>query len=119
MQYMLLIYANEADYKRRNDEQNGAISREYMKYTQTIRESGHFKLADRLESVTTATTLREKDGKLLRTDGPFAETREQLGGYFVIEAKNLDEAVSIASRMPGVRFGCVEVRPIRAMPTHP
>lgn len=117
MQYMLLIYFNEAEYKRRNDEQNGAITREYMTYTQNIRESGHFKLGDRLMSVTTATTLREKDGKLLKTDGPFAETREQLGGYYIIEAKDLDEAVSVAARLPGVRHGAVEVRPIVAMPT--
>jgi hypothetical protein len=116
MQYMLLIYFTEADYKLRNDEQNGAITREYMTYTQTIRESGHLVGADRLGSVTTATTLREKDGKLLKTDGPFAETREQLGGYYIIEAKNLDEAVSVAARMPGVRFGAIEIRPIMAMP---
>jgi hypothetical protein len=117
MQYMVLIYASESEYKRRNDEQNGAISREYLKFTQGIKESGHFRLGERLESVTTATTLREKDGKLLKTDGPFAETREQLGGYYVIEAKDLDEAVSIASRCPGVRVGSIEVRPIMAMPT--
>jgi hypothetical protein len=117
MQYILLIYSSEAEYKRRNDAENGAISREYMKFTQSIRESGHFKLGDRLESASTATTLREKDGKLLKTDGPFAETREQLGGYYIIEAKNLDEAVGIAARMPGVRVGAVEVRPIMAMPT--
>jgi hypothetical protein len=117
MQYMLLIYSSEAEYKRRTNEENGAISREYLKFTQSIRESGHLKLGDRLESSTTATTLREKDGKLLKTDGPFAETREQLGGYYIIEAKNLDEAVGIAARMPGVRVGAVEVRPIMAMPT--
>jgi hypothetical protein len=117
MQYMLLIYFNEAEYKRRNDEQNGAITREYMTFTQAIRESGHLRLGDRLGSVTTATTLREKDGKLLKTDGPFAETREQLGGYYMIEAKDLDEAVSIAARMPGVRHGSVEVRPVMTMPT--
>lgn len=117
MQYILLIYANEAEYARRNDEENGANSREYTKFTQSIRESGHFRSADRLESVTTATTLRERDGKLLKTDGPFAETREQLGGFYVIEAKDLDEAVSIAARIPGVRIGSVEVRPIMAMPT--
>lgn len=116
MQYMLLIYANEAEYTRRNDAENGANSRAYMAFTQSIKESGHFRAADRLESVTTATTLREKDGKLLKTDGPFAETREQLGGYYLIEAKDLDEAVSIAARIPGVRIGAVEVRPVMAMP---
>ena len=116
MQYMLLIYANEAEYTRRSDEENGANYREYTKFTQSIKESGHYVGADRLESVTTATTLRQKDGKLLKTDGPFAETREQLGGYYLIEAKDLDEAVGIAARIPGVRLGSVEVRPVMPMP---
>jgi len=115
MQYILLIYANEAEYKRRSDQQNGAISREYMKVTEEIKASGHFRAGDRLQSVENATTLREKDGKLLKTDGPFAETREQLGGYYIIEAKDHDEAVGIASRLPGVRFGSIEVRPIMLM----
>ncbi len=65
-----------------------------------------------LESVTTATTVRVKDGKTLRTDGPFAETREQLGGFYAIEAKDLDEAVMIAAKVPGAKYGCIEVRPI-------
>jgi hypothetical protein len=116
MQYILLIYTNEAEFQRRTDVQNGAISREYMQFTQEIVKSGHFKAGDRLESVTTATTLREQNGKLLKTDGPFAETREQLAGYYIIEAKDHDEAVSVASKMPGVRFGGVEVRPIVRMP---
>jgi hypothetical protein len=115
MQYMLLIYANEADFNRRTAEENGKITQEYMKYTEAIRASGHLKLGDRLESVSTATTVRVRDGKPLSTDGPFAETREQLGGYYIIEAKDLDEAVSVASKMPGTRLGSVEVRPIAKM----
>ena len=115
MQYILLIYSNEADFKRRNDQENGAISRQYMKFTEEIKASGHFRAGDPLQSVDTATTLREKDGKLLKTDGPFAETREQLGGYYIVEAKDHDEALSIASRVPGVRFGSIEVRPIMLM----
>ena len=117
MQYMLLIYANEAEFNRRSQEENLALGREYVKITQEIRESGHLVQGDRLESVTTSTTLRTQNGKLLKTDGPFAETREQLGGYYIIEAKNHDEAVSIAARLPGVRVGSIEVRPIMAMPT--
>ena len=116
MQYMLLIYASEADFKRRSQEENLAISREYMKVTQEIRESGHLVQGDRLEAVTTSTTLRTQNGKLLKTDGPFAETREQLGGYYIIEAKDHDEAVNIAARFPGVRLGSIEVRPIMPMP---
>jgi hypothetical protein len=115
MQYMLLIYANEAEFNRRAAESNGKITQEYMKFTEDIKKSGHLKLGDRLESVTTATTVRERDGKLLTTDGPFAETREQLGGYYIIEAKDLDEAVGIAAKLPGTRFGSVEVRPIVRM----
>jgi hypothetical protein len=117
MQYILLIYTSEAEFKRRTDEQNGAISREYMQFTKDIQSSGNYKAGDRLQSVTTATTLREQNGKLLKTDGPFAETREQLAGYYIIDAKDHDEAVSVASKMPGVRFGCVEVRPIVLMPS--
>jgi hypothetical protein len=119
MQYMLLIYANEAEFNRRNQEENQAISREYTKFTQEIIGSGHFLKGDRLESTTTATTLRTQNGKLLKTDGPFAETREQLGGYYIIEAKDHDEAVAIAKRLPGVRVGSIEVRPIMPMPAMP
>ena len=112
---MLLIYSNEADFNRRAAEENGKIYQEYMKFTEDIQKSGHFKLGDRLESVTTATTVRVRDGKPLTTDGPFAETREQLGGYYIIEAKDLDEAVGIATKLPGTRVGSVEVRPIARM----
>jgi hypothetical protein len=115
MQYMLLIYANEAEFNRRSAEENKKISQEYMKVTEEIKKSGHFKLGDRLESVTTATTVRVRDGKPLTTDGPFAETREQLGGYYIIEAKDLDEAVGIATKLPGTRLGSIEVRPIMRM----
>jgi hypothetical protein len=115
MQYMLLIYANEADFNRRAAEENGKIYQEYMKFTEDIRKSGHFKLGDRLESVATATTVRVRDGKPLTTDGPFAETREQLGGYYIIEAKDLDEAVGIATKLPGARLGSIEVRPVARM----
>jgi hypothetical protein len=115
MQYLLLIYANEAEFNRRSAEENGKIFQEYMKFTEDIKKSGHFKLGDRLESVATATTVRVRDGKPLTTDGPFAETREQLGGYYIIEAKDLDEAVGIATKLPGARLGSIEVRPIARM----
>jgi hypothetical protein len=88
------------------------MTAEYEAFTQSIIQSGHFKGADRLQPVTSATTVRVRDGKTLTTDGPFAETREQLGGYYLVEAKDLDTALGIAARIPTARVGCVEVRPI-------
>ena len=108
MQYLLLIYENEAD----SDYGDQALMAEYGAFTQGIVQSGHFKAGDALQSVTTATTVRVKDGKTIATDGPFAETREQLGGYYAIEAKDLDEAIAIAARIPAARKGSIEVRPI-------
>ena len=77
-----------------------------------LRDSGHWIAAEALQPVTTATTVRVQGGKTLRTDGPFAETREQLGGFYAIEAKDLDEAVMIAAKVPGAKYGCIEVRPV-------
>ena len=116
MQYLLLIYMNEADYNRRTQDENLAGMREYMKFTDAIKAGDNWRAGERLESVTTATTVRVKDGKVLKTDGPFAETREQLGGFYMIEAKNHDEAVAIAGRCPGAKWGSIEVRPIMPMP---
>ena len=112
MQYLLLIYASEAEEDKLDQE---AILAEYGPFTQGIIQSGAFKAADRLKRVATATTVRIRDGKTLTTDGPFAETREQLGGYYLVEAKDLDEAVGIAARIPAAKYGSVEVRPIWAM----
>jgi hypothetical protein len=112
MQYVLLIYTNEAEYEARGAAKNGEIYQEYMKLNAELKERGQLRQGERLESVTTATTVRIKEGKLLKTDGPFAETREQLGGFYIVEAKDHDEAVAIAARIPGARFGSIEVRPI-------
>ena len=112
MQYMLLIYTNEADYEARGADANADILKEYLKLNADLKERGSWKLGERLESVSTATTVRVRDGKVLKTDGPFAETREQLGGFYLVEAKNHDEAVAIAARIPGARFGSIEVRPV-------
>jgi hypothetical protein len=111
MQYLLLIYSAESH------EANGdpAVLAEYGPFTQGIVQSGAFKAADRLKPVNTATTVRIRDGKTLTTDGPFAETREQLGGYYLVEAKDLDEAVGIAAKVPTARYGSIEVRPIWSM----
>ena len=89
---------------------------EYVEFTENIKASGHFVGANRLKPANTATTLRVRDGKITTTDGPFAETKEQLGGYYVIEATDLNDAIRVASRIPGARHGCVEVRPIADNP---
>jgi hypothetical protein len=112
MQYLLLIYRNEAEFNQMDAAAIQKMTEEYGAFTQSIIQSGHFKGADRLQPVTTATTVRVRDGKTLTTDGPFAETREQLGGYYLIEAKDLDTALGIAARIPSAREGSIEVRPI-------
>ena len=112
MQYLLLIYRNEAKIINMSPEDRQKLSAEYGAYTQSIVQSGHFKGGDGLQPTTTATTVRVHEGKTLTTDGPFAETREQLGGYYLIEAKDLDAALAIAARIPGAKTGSIEVRPI-------
>jgi hypothetical protein len=112
MQYLLLIYSAENEEAQQSGEQ---LMAEYGAFTQGIVQSGAFKGADRLRPVSSATTVRVRDGKTLTTDGPFAETREQLGGYYLIEAKDLDEAVGIAAKVPTARYGSIELRPIWSM----
>ncbi len=111
MQYLLLIYSNEAELLARSPVDLKAMSAEYMDFTKGIIQGGQFKAGDRLKPTSTASTVRVRNGKLAITDGPFAETREQLGGYYLIEAKNLDEATAIAARIPGANHGSIEVRP--------
>ena len=112
MQYLLMIYQNEAEYANMRPAAGQQMTAEYQTFTQGIIQSGNFKVGDRLQPTTTATTVRVRDGKTLTTDGPFAETREQLGGYYLVEAKDLDAAIEIASRIPSARIGSIEVRPI-------
>ena len=112
MQYLLMIYQNEAESSKMDATARQKVTAEYGAFTQTIIQSGNFKAGDGLQPTTTATTVRVRDGKTLTTDGPFAETREQLGGYYLVEAKDLDAALAIAARIPGARFGSIEVRPI-------
>src|SRR5688572_19056854 len=102
MQYLLLIYDDEKVWEAMPKEQSDALFGGYMKFTQDVKASGHLVAGDALQPVHTATTVRVRDGKLTTTDGPFAETREQLGGYYLIEAKDLDEAVKIAAKIPSV-----------------
>jgi hypothetical protein len=112
MQYLLLIYEREADWNAMSEKEKGTIFQEYMAFTQGIMKSGHHRAGDALQPISTATTVRVRNGKIVTTDGPFAETREQLGGYYLVEAKDLDEAIAIAARIPSARYGSVEVRPI-------
>jgi hypothetical protein len=112
MQYLLLIYQNEKEPALNTE----ALFKSYNEYTAAIIKSGNMKAGDALQPVTTATTVRVRDGKTLTTDGPFAETKEQLGGYYLVEAKDLDEAIKLAERIPSSKFGSIEVRPVRAMP---
>ena len=116
MQYILLIYGNEAEAKSASKEDGMRMRSEYRTFTEELKGSGKMLGGDALEASTTATTVRVKAGKTLRTDGPFAETREQLGGFYSVEAKDLDEAVMIAAKIPGAKTGCIEVRPIMKIP---
>ena len=113
MQYLLLIYANEKE--QLPPDERAKMFQEYGAFTQGIIESGNFKAGDPLQPTSTATTVRVREGKTLTVDGPFAETKEQLGGYYMIEAENLDQAVAIAARIPSARFGSIEIRPVMSM----
>ena len=112
MQYLLLIYEAESVMNDMPPEQKGAVFEEYGVFTKDIVQKGLFQAGDALQPVSTATSVRVKDGKTITTDGPFAETKEQLGGFYLIDAKDLDEAVGVAARIPAARFGTIEVRPI-------
>jgi hypothetical protein len=115
MQYLLLIYNSETNAGDPASPEVANTMKEYGAFTNAIRDSGHYKGGNALQPVTTATSVRVRDGKTLLTDGPFAETAEQLGGYYLVEAANLDDATAIAARIPGAKWGTIEVRPIWAM----
>ena len=116
MQYMLLIYGNEAAMKNTSPADRDAMFRAYGAFTDRIIKSGNMKAGDALQPTATATTVRVRDGKTLTTDGPFAETKEQLGGYYLVEAKDLDEATKLAAGIPGAQHGSIEVRPVMQLP---
>jgi hypothetical protein len=115
MQYLLLIYMNEKTLESMRQEDGAKLMAEFNDFTASVKASGQLVGSNRLQPVATATTVRVRDGKPQVTDGPFAETREQLGGYYLIEAKDLDEANKIAARIPSARAGSIEVRPIWPM----
>ena len=112
MKYLLMIYENEKSWETLPEAQSQAIMGEYFAFTKSIRESGNLVAGEALQPIATATTVRLRDGKRLTTDGPFAETKEQLGGFYLVEAKHIDEAIAIASRIPAARTGSIEVRPV-------
>jgi hypothetical protein len=112
MQYLLLIYDPEKAWTTMPEAERNQMFADYLTFTKDIKASGHFRAGDALQPTHTATTVRVRDGKTSTTDGPFAETREQLGGYYLIEAKDLDEATAIAARIPSAKLGSIEVRPV-------
>jgi hypothetical protein len=111
MKYLCLICAETMMEQMPEDEARACLA-EYGQFTEEIRRSGHLVGVNRLQPPRTATTVRVREGKVSVTDGPFAETKEQLGGYFLIEAADLNEAIRLAARIPGAKAGCVEVRPV-------
>jgi hypothetical protein len=112
MKYLCLIYENEQNWSHYTKNQGDSMMAEYGAFTQDIQKSGHMIGGEALQPTHTATTVRVRNGKVSTTDGPFAETKEQLGGYYLIEGKDLNDAIQVAARIPGAKTGSVEVRPI-------
>ncbi len=112
MKYLCLIYDEEKRLGARSKSESDAFTGEYFAFTEEIRKSGHYLGGEALQSVQTATTVRVRNGRLSTTDGPFAETKEQLGGFYLIDARDLNDAIQVASKIPSARLGSVEVRPI-------
>jgi hypothetical protein len=112
MKYLCLVYADEARLAVMPQSEIDALIDEVLANEEELRESGHLILAEALEHVEEATTVRVRNGKLSATDGPFAETNEQLGGFVLIEARDLNEAIQVAGRIPSARIGSIEVRPV-------
>ena len=112
MQYLCLIYEDEKEWQKMPKSEVEKVMGEFYAYTESIRKSGHYVGGNALQPTHTATTVRVRKGKVATTDGPFAETKEQLGGYYLLQARDLNEAIQLATRIPGARLGAVEVRPI-------
>jgi hypothetical protein len=113
MKYLCLIYDDEKKWETMSKAEADAYMGEYFAFTNGIKASGHYIGGNALPPVQTATTVRSRNGKLSTTDGPFAETKEQLGGYYLIEARDLNDALQVAQKIPSVRTGSIEVRPIQ------
>ncbi len=115
MKYLCLVIVDEKKLYAMSERESQALEDESLAYDAVLREGGHLIAAQALQSFTTAATLRKRGGNLMVTDGPFAETREQVGGFILIEAKDRDEALQLASRIPAIRLGGVEVRPVKEL----
>ena len=112
MKYLCLVYQEEKQEANVPRDQIEQAKKDYWAFAEDIKKSGHYIGSNGLQHTDAATTVRMRNGKLSTTDGPFAETKEQLGGYYLVEAKDLDEALELAARIPSVRWGAIEVRPI-------
>ena len=112
MQYLLLIHDDEKAWWSLSDDDKAALYQEYGALTAALRESGAYVGGNQLQPTSSAATVRIREGESVVTDGPFAETKEQLGGYYLIDAKDLNDAIQVASRIPGAKTGSIEVRPV-------
>jgi hypothetical protein len=112
MQYILLIYSDETAGANMSEAEQTEEYNEYFAYTAAVRDAGVYVSGEALHPTSSATTVRVRDGKKLTTDGPFAETKEQLGGYYVVNCNNLDEAIEWAAKIPGAKHGSIEIRPL-------
>ena len=112
MKYLCLIYESEANWATMSKEEGDKVMNEYFTFTADTKKSGHYVAGEALQPVASASTVRVRKGKLATTDGPFAETKEQLGGFYLIEAKDLNDAIQVAARIPGAKTGSIEVRPV-------
>jgi hypothetical protein len=115
MKYLCSVFFDEKNLDALSESASQALTDESLAYDQTLRDHGHFIAAQALEPVSAATTVRIRNGKVSVTDGPFAETHEQIGGFILIEAKDLNEAIQLASKIPVIRLGGIEVRPIKEL----
>jgi len=115
MKYLCMVFLDEKNLHALSESELQALDDESLAYDETLRERGHFIAAQALESVQAATTVRLRNGKVSITDGPFAETNEQIGGFLLIEAKDLNEAIQLASKIPVIRLGGIEIRPIKEL----
>jgi hypothetical protein len=115
MKYLCLVYFDEKKLDALSESELDALTGEALAYDEELRKSGHYVLSDALQPIQTATTIRIRNGKIFTTDGPFAETKEQLGGFILIEARDVNDAIRVASKIPPARLGCIEVRPIKEL----
>lgn len=112
MRYVLLIYVNESVYESQSPEDQARDYQAYSTFGEEAEKRGYAPQGEALQAIATATTVQVREGKILTTDGPFAETKEQLGGFYMITCKDLDEAIAMAAKIPGARYGSIEIRPI-------